>query len=115
MIKNYPLGHLKISEGDLSAILSHLKSCIQKKEKSYCIPLHMTKYEVSKTDPKLKNVIRSADIVLADGAPIRWFGRRLGYKSIRRVTGIELAEAILEHAKVYGWRLFLLGAHPQNL
>ena len=115
MIKNQPLGHLKISEGDISLFLSHLKSCIQNNKKSYCIPLHMTKYELSKTDRKLKNVIQSADIVLADGVPIRWFGRRLGHKSVHHVTGIELAEAILEHAKVYGWRLFLLGAHPQNL
>lgn len=115
MIKNYPLGHLKISGGDLSHFLSHLESVVQKGEKSYCIPLHMTKYEVSKTDRKLKNVIRSADIVLADGMPIQWFGRRLGYKSVHRVTGIELAEAILKHSKTNGWRLFVLGAHPQNL
>ena len=115
MITNRPLGHLKISEGDLSQFLSHLKSCIQNNKKSYCIALHMTKYELAKTDPKLKDVIQSADIVLADGAPIRWFGRRLGHKAVHHVTGIELAEAILEHAKVYGWRLFLLGAHPQNL
>lgn len=115
MITNYPLGHIKISEGDLPLFLSHLKGCIQDKKKSYCIPLHMTKYELSKTDQKLKNVIRSADIVLADGAPIRWFCRRLGYKSVRHVTGIELAEAILERSKANGWRLFFLGARPQNL
>jgi N-acetylglucosaminyldiphosphoundecaprenol N-acetyl-beta-D-mannosaminyltransferase len=115
MITNYPLGHLKISGGDISLLLSHLESCIQKREKSYCIALHMTKYELSKSDEKLKNVIRLADIVLADGAPIQWFCRKLGYTTVHHITGIEFAEAILERSRVNGWRLFFLGARPQNL
>jgi len=109
------LGHLKISLGDIPLFLSHVTDCIQNKKKSYCIPLHMTKYELSKSDAKLKNVIRSADLVLADGAPIRWFCRRLGYKNVHHVTGIEFAEAILKHSRENGWSLFFLGARPQNL
>jgi N-acetylglucosaminyldiphosphoundecaprenol N-acetyl-beta-D-mannosaminyltransferase len=115
MITNYPLGHLKISGGDLPLLLSHVNNCIQNRKKSYCLPLHMTKYELSKADQKLKNVIRSADIVLADGAPIQWFCRRLGYKTVHHITGIEFAEAILERSRVYGWSLYFLGARPQNL
>jgi len=115
MITHYPLGHLKISGGEIPHFLSYLKKCIQHKEKSYCIPLHMTKYEMSKTDQKLKSAINSADIVIADGAPIPWFSRRLGYKSVHHVTGIEFAEAILEHSRENGWSLFFLGACPRNL
>lgn len=115
MITNYPLGHLKISAGDLSLFLSYLKNSIAKSEKSYCIPLHITKYELAKTDPKLKEVINSADMVIADGAPVPWFCRRLGYKSVHHVTGIGFAEAILKHSRENDWRIFLLGAHPRNL
>ena len=115
MITHYPLGHLKISGGGLSLFLSYLKNRIRENEKSYCIPLHITKYELSKADRKLKNVINSADIVIADGAPIPWFCRRLGYKSVYHVTGVEFAEAILKHSRENDWRIFLLGAHPRNL
>jgi N-acetylglucosaminyldiphosphoundecaprenol N-acetyl-beta-D-mannosaminyltransferase len=115
MIAHYPLGHLKISAGDLSLFLSYLKNSIRKKEKSYCIPLHITKYELSKADQKLRDVINSADMVIADGAPIPWFCRRLGYKSVHHVTGIEFAEAILKHSRENDWRIFFLGAHPRNL
>jgi N-acetylglucosaminyldiphosphoundecaprenol N-acetyl-beta-D-mannosaminyltransferase len=115
MITNYPLGHLKVSGGEIPLLLSHLESCIRKKEKSYCIPLHMTKYELSRADGKLRDVILSADIVLADGAPIQWFCRRLGYTEVHHITGVEFAEAILERSGEKGWRLFFLGASPQNL
>lgn len=115
MITNHPLGHLKVSEGDLSLFLSHVDRCVRHGEKSYCIPLHMTKYELSKTDRKLKNVICSAGIVLADGAPIQWFSKRLGYRTVHHITGIEFAEGILKRSRANGWRLFFLGARPQNL
>jgi N-acetylglucosaminyldiphosphoundecaprenol N-acetyl-beta-D-mannosaminyltransferase len=115
MITHYPLGHLKISCGDLPRFLSHLEDCIQKKEKSYCIPLHITKYELSKTDQKLQNVINGADLVIADGAPIPWFCRRLGYQTVHHVTGIEFAEAVLKHSSENDWSIFFLGGRPPNL
>jgi len=115
MITNFPLGHLKISQGDLKSCVSRVESAVRNHQKTYCLPLNLTKYVVSKDDLKLRKVINSADIVIADGAPIYWFGRRLGYRGVRRISGIEMAEAILAGSKSHDWRVFLLGARPENL
>jgi len=115
MIKNFPLGHLKISQGDLKLFLSYVEYCVQHDKKSYCMPLHITKYEVSKRDQKLKKVINSANIVIADGVPISWFCRRMGYRRVCHVAGLEFAEAIISQSNKQKWKIFLLGAYPENL
>lgn len=115
MIINNSLRHLKISLGDQNLFLSFVKYCILHRKKSYCIPIHVTKYEMSKLDYKLKGVINAADIVLADGVPIVWLSRWLRYKEVFKVTGIDFAEAILAQSKKQNWNIFLLGASPENL
>lgn len=115
MIDNLPLGHLKISQGDLESFISYVQHCIENGKKSYCIPIHITKYEMSKKDLKLKEVINNAGIVIADGIPINWLSRRMGYKNVCRVTGIEFGEAILSLSDEKKWRIYLLGARQENL
>jgi N-acetylglucosaminyldiphosphoundecaprenol N-acetyl-beta-D-mannosaminyltransferase len=115
MIQNFPLGHLKVSQGNLNLFLSFAKNCIEHGQKAYCIPLHITKYELSKKDEKLAAAIRSANVVLADGFPINLFGWRLGYRNVCRITGIEFAEAMLFDSKKRQWGIYLLGAQKENL
>jgi len=79
------------------------------------VPLNLTKYELSKRDEKLKRVIKSANIVVADGISLNWFSRRLGYKGVYHVTGIEFAEAILAQSTNHNWKIYLFGAHADKI
>jgi N-acetylglucosaminyldiphosphoundecaprenol N-acetyl-beta-D-mannosaminyltransferase len=115
MTENLPLGHLKITPGGLPDFLAFVEETVRKRRKDYCIPLNLTKYVVSKSDEKLQKVINSASFVIADGVPIRWLSRRLGYRGVKHISGIELAEAILSQSRSRGWKIFLLGATPENL
>jgi N-acetylglucosaminyldiphosphoundecaprenol N-acetyl-beta-D-mannosaminyltransferase len=115
MISDHPLGHVKISSGDLEEILEFIAERISENRKTYCIPLNLTKYVVSKDDHKLKNVMNAADLLISDGISMVWLSKRAGYKDVHRVTGIDLAEKILSHSKARGWKIFLLGATPENL
>ena len=114
-MKSFPLFHLKITPGCLDDFLNYVQHCLEMDIKSYCIPLNLTKYEVSKIDPKLREVIHSADMVIADGIPISWLSHRLGHKEVFRVTGIELAESILLNSNKKNWKIFLLGSNEENL
>ncbi|OGW36770.1 MAG: hypothetical protein A2Y97_13690 [Nitrospirae bacterium RBG_13_39_12] len=115
MTSNRPLGHVKISSGDLEEILEFIAGRISENKKTYCIPLNLTKYVVSKDDQKLKNVMNAADLLISDGISMVWLSKRAGYKDVHRVTGIDLAEKVLSHSKARGWRIFFLGATPENL
>ncbi len=66
----------------------------------------------ARRDPVLSSAYERADLVLADGIGIVWASRLLGVPLPERVTGVDLAEAILPVAARAGTRVFLLGGRP---
>lgn len=113
---NQDLGHLKITPGDTDEIIQIIDGWLsEKKKKSYCIPINLTKYVLSKKDEKLSRSINDADLVIADGIPIKWLSRRAKIRNVHRVTGVDLSERLLAMAKEKEWSLFFLGASPENV
>lgn len=66
----------------------------------------------ARTLPGLRALIRSADLVVADGAGILWAARMLGTPLPIRVTGVDLVQGLAQRAAECGYRPFLLGAAP---
>ena len=115
MTTNHPLGHLKITDGDTAAAIKQIDEWISNRAKAYSIPLNLTKYIVSRDDKKLTESIMNADLVIADGVPIKWLAKRAKISDVHRVTGVDLSEELLKQAADKKWRLFFLGASPENL
>lgn len=63
-------------------------------------------------DVELRRILLEADLVLCDGAPVRWASHMLGNPLPERVAGADLVPALLDAAGVHGHRVFLLGAAP---
>lgn len=59
--------------------------------------------------------LRSADLVVADGAPIAWVLRRAGYREQSRLSGPDLMWACCRSAAAFGVPVFLFGATPATL
>lgn len=66
----------------------------------------------SNCDPRLKELINSADIVTADGIGVVWAARKLGVPVKERVTGIDLIEELFPAASKGKWKIFFLGGKP---
>lgn len=62
-------------------------------------------------DSSLGDVIRTAELVIPDGAGVVWALGRQGHR-VRRSPGIELADRLLVEAAERGWRVALVGASP---
>lgn len=63
-------------------------------------------------DPRLREVLRSADLVVPDGTGVVWAARTLGRPVPGRIAGIDLTSALLARAADHGRSVFLLGAEP---
>ena len=64
-------------------------------------------------DPEFHRIYESADLVLADGAPIVWLSRLSGSRSLQeRVAGSDLFWELARASAVTGARLFYLGGAP---
>ncbi len=64
-------------------------------------------------DPEFAGIIRSCELVSADGQAIVWAARVLGQRLPERVTGIDLYDELLDRAAEKGWRVFFLGARRE--
>ena len=60
----------------------------------------------------LATCLAEADLVVADGAGILWAGDVLGTPFPERVTGADLAKALLSMAAERGWPVYFLGGAP---
>ncbi len=64
----------------------------------------------SRRDPVLRQSVRQADLILADGMAVVWASRLVGRPLPERVAGIDLMEGMLRRGALRGWRFFCLGA-----
>jgi len=60
-------------------------------------------------NPALANVLRRAELVIADGMPLVWLSRLLGTPLPERVTGADMVPLIAERAARDHVKLYLLG------
>ena len=67
---------------------------------------------VAQSDPELRFILNSSDMVLPDGAGVVWAARRLGSGVPERVAGYDLTQKFLARAATKGYRVFWLGAAP---
>jgi N-acetylglucosaminyldiphosphoundecaprenol N-acetyl-beta-D-mannosaminyltransferase len=59
-----------------------------------------------------KKILENADLVVPDGFPLVWLGRRKGFPLRRRVYGPELLERFCEETVTKGYRHFFYGGAP---
>jgi N-acetylglucosaminyldiphosphoundecaprenol N-acetyl-beta-D-mannosaminyltransferase len=62
----------------------------------------------AKRNPRYWETIRSADLRLVDGFGLQLVGWLFG-SSLKRVTGVDLSEAIIAHSERRNWSVVLLG------
>ena len=63
-------------------------------------------------DEDYLQILKSADLVLPDGAGTVWAGRSLGYEVPERVAGYDLFINLLQEAVAQNLRIFFFGAAP---
>ena len=63
-------------------------------------------------EPRLQKIVESADLVVADGAPLVWASRLQGTGLPTRVTGADLIWSLTDEAARRGARVFLFGGGP---
>lgn len=63
-------------------------------------------------DAELREIYRTADLVLVDGTPMMWAARFLGSPFPGRVSGSDFVPAFCANAARAGHTIFLLGAAP---
>jgi N-acetylglucosaminyldiphosphoundecaprenol N-acetyl-beta-D-mannosaminyltransferase len=77
------------------------------------VVLNAAKVVQAQDDADLQAIIRSCDLVNADGMSVVWASRLLGEPLPERVTGIDLMDALLARAASRGFPVYFLGAREE--
>ncbi len=69
----------------------------------------------SHDNPKFRDVVNNADLVVPDGKPLVWAQQLLGAKEAQQVRGMDLMLSLCAHAEDEGWPVGLYGSTPDVL
>lgn len=64
-------------------------------------------------EPAFMELIKKADLLIADGSGVIWASKILGDSIPERVTGVDLTEQIFCLAEDRDWGIYFLGARPE--
>ena len=85
------------------------------RESRYVCACNVHSVVTAQSDERLAWSLRSADLVLPDGAPVAWFMRQTGHDLQQRVSGPDLMWRYFAAAAVYGESVFFYGSSPATL
>ena len=101
-----------IDRVDMGEALSRVDDFVRDGRPHRVVTVNLEYLRHSRKNERFRDALSSADLAVADGAPLVWASRLFGRPLPERVTGVDLADRCAELAAARGHRLFLLGAGP---
>ena len=115
---NYQVTNLfgiKIHALTMDELINICGECISKRDSLLLGVINVAKLVNSRKNDELHRSLTEADIVLADGLPIKWLSRMMGSPLPERVAGIDIMYRLLKEANKKNYRVYFLGAKPKVL
>src|SRR5215467_6560301 len=95
--------------------LGRIQCLIESGGHHYGAVVNAAKVSLARKDRELMRILKSADLVTADGMSVVWASRLLGHRLKERVTGIDLLESLIGHAARCGDPVYFLGARQDSV
>jgi N-acetylglucosaminyldiphosphoundecaprenol N-acetyl-beta-D-mannosaminyltransferase len=103
---------LRVDAMQIPGVIEQMKEWIARREKCHSIAFTgLHGLSESNKRPEFKDILNSADLVVADGMPLVWLGRLRGHALRRRVYGPELLETFCRETQSQ-FRHFFYGGAP---
>ncbi len=90
-----------------------IDAAIQNKRQVVHNCINANKVVLIQKDEALKQSLKEADIISADGQAVVWASCLFGTPLPERVPGIDLMEEIIDHAAKAGYKIFFFGAEEE--
>ncbi len=103
---------VRIACVDMAQALTRIERFIEEGGSHRVVSVNLDTLRHSQRDQRFQEALNSADLAVADGAPLVWVSRLFGQPLPERVAGVDMADRCAELAAAKGYGLFLLGAAP---
>lgn len=96
------------------SFFTELKGWILKNEKKFIVTANPETFMKSESDKEIKKILEDeGTVIVPDGIGIVKAAKMLGYNIKERITGIDIANKLLEYANELNKSIYLLGAKPE--
>lgn len=114
--KEYPcfqvLG-IRVDALQIADVVGQMKEWIRAKRGSHSIAATgMHGVVEAQHDTGFKQILNNTDLIVPDGTPLVWVGRRRGHNLSRRVYGPDLVLDFCKETQTHGYRHFFYGGEP---
>ena len=114
-----PTGHnpvillgMRVDRVTMDESLTLIESYIADRRPRHILTADASMVVTAKEDADFAAIAAQADLVTPDGAGILWATKRQGNPVVTKVSGVVLAERLVELSQTKGWRVFFFGAAP---
>lgn len=91
-----------------------VKNKLKNKEKTFIVTSNPETYMLARSDIEMNNLLYDhKNLIIPDGASVVKCANYLGYKVKKRITGVDLAEYLLELANEKKYKVYLFGAKEE--
>ena len=102
---------VRVEAAQITDVVDQMKEWIRERKGCHSIAATgMNGIVEAQHDAEFKQVLNATDLVVPDGMPLVWLGRRRGHALARRVYGPDLLLAFCEKTAGCGFRHFFYGA-----
>lgn len=95
--------------------LTRIQDWASRHESRYVCITNVHSVVTAGRDARVCDVVRNADMVTPDGAPVAWMLRRLGFPDQQRINGPDLMWRFCANAARNGQSIYLFGGTPATL
>ena len=111
--KSYSLLGVRVDAVQIPDTIARMEEWIVRREACHFVAVtDMHSVMEAQRDRGFRRVLSGASLVVPDGFPLVWMGRRKGYAMRSRVCGPELMAAFCEQTAGAGYRHFFYGGAP---
>jgi N-acetylglucosaminyldiphosphoundecaprenol N-acetyl-beta-D-mannosaminyltransferase len=104
---------VKVNAIQIEQVIEQMQGWIRERDACHSIAAtSMHGIVEAQHDSFFKNILNATDLVVPDGMPLVWLGRRQGHILRRRVYGPDLLLAFCEESAGRGYRHFFYGGEP---
>jgi N-acetylglucosaminyldiphosphoundecaprenol N-acetyl-beta-D-mannosaminyltransferase len=109
--KLYKFANIYLESMSKEEALQHVSSFVETGKYHYQISINVAKLVFAQKDEKLLKSINSADIINADGMPIKVIAGMISGKETARMGGLDYMDGLAE--KFPDWKYYFLGAKQE--
>jgi len=94
-------------------LLASLRQNLASGHHQHVVTLNPEMLMAGEQNSRLEKILKSADLILPDGAGVVWALRHKKNLPVRRIPGIDFSDALITHAAAHQESIALIGASPE--